>query len=524
MEIEIKNLSFAYKEKNVLNNINLSFKTGKIYGLLGLNGSGKTTLLKLILGLLNEMQGTILINEKNKMDFKEDEIAKYIAYVPQSLDITYDISVLDFILMGFNPFLRLFEKPNKNHELQAIEQLYQMNLSHLVSKSLISLSGGELQMILIARALIQNTEFIIMDEPVSNLDLKNQRYVLDKIQEVSRVYKKAIIITLHDPNLIKKYCDEAILIKDGEVISHGASTDIINRENLKRIFNMPFEKIRTTDGSSYFIGGKLMIEKYFNIIDKEIESGKTICEAFIVEVVGTTPRGVGTSMLIKADGSIEGTIGGGQLEYKVIQEALSYIEKQTDGTKEIISYKDNEKTMEIISKVKVFFKIYLPKAQIVIFGGGHVANNLYELALKMNFSVILLDEREGFLDDEKYLKATKLIKRNILDAINENLITSKTYVVVASSSHKSDEEILKRVIKYDCKYIGMLGSKQKVAGIFKNLTDSGIMNPKLEKVYAPIGLDIGGENPEEVALSIISEIVSVKNDKVDKLKHMKGWN
>lgn len=253
MGIDIKNLSFSYKDKNVLRNISLHFEKGKIYGLLGLNGSGKTTLLKLILGLLKEDQGKVLINEKNKLDYEEDEISKYIAYVPQNLNISYDVSVLDFILMGFNPFLRLFEKPNKEHEKLALEQLYQMRLTHLTNKSLTSLSGGELQMILIARALIQNTDFIIMDEPIANLDLKNQSYVLDKIQEISKLYKKSIIVSLHDPNLIKKYCDDAILLKDGEVISQGASIDIINKENLKVVFNMPFEKIKTTTGSNYFI-------------------------------------------------------------------------------------------------------------------------------------------------------------------------------------------------------------------------------------------------------------------------------
>jgi len=253
MGIEIEDLSFAYKEINVLKMINLNFEKGKIYGLLGLNGSGKTTLLKLILGLLKENQGLIIINDKKKRDLKEDEISKYISYVPQDINITYDISVMDFILMGFNPFLRLFEKPNKDHETLAIEQLNQMKLSHLANTSLMLLSGGELQMVLIARALIQNTDYIVMDEPVSNLDLKNQRYVLDKIQEVSQLYNKAIIISLHDPNLIKKYCDDAILLKEGEVLSHGLSKDIINIKNLQEIYNLPFEEIKSINGSSYFI-------------------------------------------------------------------------------------------------------------------------------------------------------------------------------------------------------------------------------------------------------------------------------
>ena len=251
MGIEMKNISFSYGEKKILKNINLSFEKGKIYGLLGLNGSGKTTLLKVVLGLLKEDQGVVLINGRANKDYKDEEISKNIAYVPQSISITYDISVMDFLLMGFNPFLKLFEKPSKKHQEIAEDYLRQVQISHLRKKSLNSLSGGELQMVLITRALIQNTDFIIMDEPVSNLDLKNQRYIMGKIREVSRKYDKTMIMSLHDPNLIRKYCDRAILLKQGEVIESGIAVESINRTNLRKIYDIPFEKIETTHGTNY---------------------------------------------------------------------------------------------------------------------------------------------------------------------------------------------------------------------------------------------------------------------------------
>jgi iron complex transport system ATP-binding protein len=251
MGIEIKNLNFSYGKKQVLKNINLNFEKGKIYGLLGLNGSGKTTLLKLVLNLLKEDQGMIFLEGRAKKDYREEEISKNIAYVPQSITITYDISVMDFLMMGFNPFLKLFEKPNREHEEIAEDYLRQVQIAHLREKNLNSLSGGELQMVLITRALIQNTDFIVMDEPVSNLDLKNQRYIMDKIREVSRKYSKTMIMSLHDPNLIRKYCDRAILLKQGEIIGEGIAVESINRKNLREIYDMPFEKIETTNGTNY---------------------------------------------------------------------------------------------------------------------------------------------------------------------------------------------------------------------------------------------------------------------------------
>lgn len=269
--------------------------------------------------------------------------------------------------------------------------------------------------------------------------------------------------------------------------------------------------------------GSSMQENYFDTIKNELEKGRPICEATIVEVEGTTPREIGTSMIIKADGSSLGTIGGGGLEYTTVQEALQFIECQNCGIKEVVSYKDHDENKEIISRVKVFLKVYLPKDKIIIFGGGHVGSALYKHAIHTNFLVVMADDREGFLSKEKYPQATQLIKENVLDKIKEELITANSYVMVASSTHKSDEEILKRVLQHPCQYIGMLGSKRKVERIFNNLKAQGIKEEKLERVYSPVGLKIGGQTPEEVALSIIAEMVAVKNGKEKEVKHMKEF-
>lgn len=251
MGIKIKDMNFSYDLKPVLHDINLNFEEGKIYGLLGLNGSGKTTLLKVILGLLKETRGEVLIQGKNKSLYNASSLSKNIAYVPQHISITYDISVMDFLLMGFNPYLKLLERPGEKHANIAKSYLKEMKIEILENKDLSTLSGGELQMVLIARALIQDTDFIIMDEPVSSLDLKNQRYVMEKIREVRNRYNKAIIVSLHDPNLIRRYCDSAVLLKNGRVVENGPVLETINRANLKEIYDMPFEKFESTKGTNY---------------------------------------------------------------------------------------------------------------------------------------------------------------------------------------------------------------------------------------------------------------------------------
>jgi ABC-type cobalamin/Fe3+-siderophores transport system ATPase subunit len=251
MGIKIKNVHFSYGLNPVLQDINLNFEKGKIYGLLGLNGSGKTTLLKVILGLIQEAEGEVLIQGKNKNLYNATSLSKNIAYVPQHISITYDLSVMDFLLMGFNPYLKLLERPGKKHENLARTYLEEMKIEMLEDKNLSTLSGGELQMVLIARALIQDTDFIIMDEPVSSLDLKNQRYVMEKIKEISSRYNKGIIVSLHDPNLIRRYCDRAILLKNGSVVESGSVLETINRANLKEIYDMPFEKFESPKGTNY---------------------------------------------------------------------------------------------------------------------------------------------------------------------------------------------------------------------------------------------------------------------------------
>lgn len=251
MGIKINNMNFAYELNPVLHDINLEFEKGKIYGLLGLNGSGKTTLLKVIMGLLKEDKGEVLIQGKNKNLYNHNSLSKNISYVPQNISITYDISVMDFLLMGFNPYLKLLERPGEEHENSARNYLVEMNIGALEHKNLSILSGGELQMVLIARALIQDTDFIIMDEPVSSLDLKNQRHVMEKIKEISTRYNKAIIVSLHDPNIIRRYCDYAILLKEGKVINSGPVFETINRTNLREIYDMPFEKLESTQGTNY---------------------------------------------------------------------------------------------------------------------------------------------------------------------------------------------------------------------------------------------------------------------------------
>ncbi|MCB2297507.1 XdhC family protein [Clostridium tagluense] len=257
-----------------------------------------------------------------------------------------------------------------------------------------------------------------------------------------------------------------------------------------------------------------------SIIKNELMEDKKICYAFIIEQEGATPRGVGTSMVIKENGETFGTVGGGKVELTAIAAAKKCIKEETSESisSDVYVYDNGEKICT--GKVKVFIKTYMPQKKLIIAGAGHVAHCLYKLATLVGFSVYVFDDREELLTKEKYPNATRLIHGKISDTIKDYDLDKNSYVVITSGSHKSDEDILKEVITKNTAYVGMLGSKKKISTIMDNLLSQNIDAEFLKKVYAPIGIAIGGETPEEVALSILSEIVLVKNK--GSLQHLKS--
>ncbi|MGH4141076.1 ABC transporter ATP-binding protein [Clostridium sp.] len=251
MNIKVKDLYFGYNDKYLLEKINLEFKSGNIYAILGRNGSGKTTLIKLILGLLNFKRGLITIEGNNCVKIKSNELSKLIAYVPQSEQATYEIKVIELVVMGRNPYLNLFDMPShKDYEL-AEKALENLGIKNLMQKSYCEISGGERQLVLIARALVQNTKFILMDEPVSSLDIRNQHDVLNKIKDISRNLGIGIVLSIHDPNLAMRYCNKTVLLKNGRIMNHGNTKDILNQQNLLEVYDMKFEALESENGINF---------------------------------------------------------------------------------------------------------------------------------------------------------------------------------------------------------------------------------------------------------------------------------
>lgn len=266
--------------------------------------------------------------------------------------------------------------------------------------------------------------------------------------------------------------------------------------------------------------------KVLDFILNEVKLNKKVSLATITRVEGSTPAKEGSIMAVKEDGLIVGTIGGGNLELSVINEAKKCME---NSNSKMFSFKltSNEGSlhMQCGGDADVFIKVFVPNEKLILVGGGHVSLKLYELAKMMGFYTVIFDDREEFCNKDRFPNSDELVQGDINIKLSKYNIDENCYIVIVTRGHEFDEIALKNVLDREAKYIGMIGSKNKTKHIMEKLISEGYPNEKLDKVYAPIGIGLGGQTPEEVAFSIMSEILLIKNK--GKLSHMKEimkWN
>ncbi|SDB22350.1 ABC transporter ATP-binding protein [Eubacterium oxidoreducens] len=248
--LELIDVSCGYKgtkksNRVVLEHVNLTMQEGEIWCILGHNGVGKTTLYKTILGLLPAMGGEILLDQENAFEMSRTELAKKIAYVPQYHTPPFSFRVIDVVLMGRNVYVSAFGTPSKEDEAIAEHALKMLGILHLKDRIYTRISGGERQMVLIARAIAQQPKFLMMDEPAANLDYGNQVRMLRQMKELSN-QGIGIMFTSHHPEHAF-YCDAnvAAVISENEIMT-GTSDEIINEELLYKIYGIDSALIEKT--------------------------------------------------------------------------------------------------------------------------------------------------------------------------------------------------------------------------------------------------------------------------------------
>lgn len=230
MQLETKNISIGYNSPKyeVAKNINIKLETASLTAVIGINGSGKSTLIKSLSGNLPLMKGQIKINNKSLEDYTQKDLARLISLVLTKQPLPRNLSVLDFVALGRQPYTNWLGLNKHSDKSQIIKALKQVELFELKNKPCNALSDGQLQKVLIARAIAQDTPFIILDEPTSHLDMYHKAMILKLLKQLSVKHQKSIIFATHEVNLAIQLCDQIILIKDRQGIQDSPKKLILN--------------------------------------------------------------------------------------------------------------------------------------------------------------------------------------------------------------------------------------------------------------------------------------------------------
>lgn len=250
---QVQHVSAGYGEKEIIHDVNFEIELNTLTALIGPNGCGKTTLLKCIVNLL-DYQGKCLLQGEDLSELSVRKLAQKISYIPQRSGIHVSMSVLDVVIMGFNPVLKLLERPSKKQRLRAKEAITLVGLSEYMNKDYLTLSEGQKQLVLLARTMIEDTQLLILDEPDSALDFQNRYMILNLLKETTEKEKKAGILCIHDPAVALEFCQQIIVMKDGKII------DILHSQT---------DSLEKMEKALRTIYGKVTLNKFLDRNEKE---------------------------------------------------------------------------------------------------------------------------------------------------------------------------------------------------------------------------------------------------------------
>ena len=241
MSIEVKELSFSYKKNvPVLHDVSFSLQSGQFICLLGPNGVGKSTLFKCMLGLLRGYDGEIIIDGENIRSLTQKQLSRKVAYIPQSTAPVFNYTVSDIVLMGTTSLTGGFSSPGTREAAFVDSALETLHIEHLRDRMFMNISGGERQLVLIARALAQQANILFMDEPTANLDYGNQIRVLEQVHRLSR-QGFTVIQSTHNPEQAFMFADEVLAVKNGMIAAHGAPNEVMDAGLIRSLYGIEAE-------------------------------------------------------------------------------------------------------------------------------------------------------------------------------------------------------------------------------------------------------------------------------------------
>lgn len=236
--IKTDNVTFSYYEKRALTDVTWDVQKGEFWGIIGPNGSGKSTLLKCISKVLTNYEGEILIDSENLKSIPIKRLAQKMAFVPEESVVTFSFSCMEVVLMGRTPHQRRLDFEGKRDFDLARLCMEETKCWHLAERNIDELSSGEKQRVVIARALVQEPEILLLDEPTSHLDINYELEIFDLLKNLQKDKGLTIVTVLHNLNLAAQYCDKLILLKEGRIFSLGWERDVITKENIKVVYGV----------------------------------------------------------------------------------------------------------------------------------------------------------------------------------------------------------------------------------------------------------------------------------------------
>jgi xanthine dehydrogenase accessory factor len=259
-----------------------------------------------------------------------------------------------------------------------------------------------------------------------------------------------------------------------------------------------------------------MNQEVFSALSEALKQGEQVALVTIVSSTGSTPQRVGAKMLVFADGRTVGTIGGGCYENDAFGKAREAIQTRKPMTVKFELNDDFAQETGLIcgGQMEVFIEPVEPSPELFVFGAGHVGYFVGRMAHETGFKVHVIDDREKFASSERFGEGIDVIVDNIPDWIENHVLPPTAYVVIVTRGHTHDLDTMRVLAQRSLRYLGLIGSKAKVKRIFDALREEGLSADKLSVVHAPIGLDIGAITPQEIAVSILAELIAVKHGKV----------
>ena len=236
MKLKVRDVEFSYTSVPILKDVCIELAESEVLGVVGPNGAGKSTLIRCIDRILKPRRGSILLDGRDINKMRLMELAKRMGYVPQSTSQIFPATVFDTVLMGRRPHLGW--RSSEKDEEKVLDVLQMLNIENLAMRDINELSGGQQQKVFIARALVQEPDVLLLDEPTSNLDIRHQLEVMEIITSIVREKKISAIMAIHDLNLASRYADRIVMLNGGTIIDAGNPSSVLTPENIKQVYGV----------------------------------------------------------------------------------------------------------------------------------------------------------------------------------------------------------------------------------------------------------------------------------------------